>query len=440
MLAAALVVPELSLGAGELGGGEGRADPTKPAARRGQSSFKPAQGLASPGLEGVSYTPMIDLGAVRARARAAVPAVAVGRGTSDLPAGGNSVSAGDSDSIMAAPALIPPAPMPAPLAVPSGTLPGISSEPDARGEGGAVDLTLPVVAAGRAPLLLPPSAAPAAILEPLAAMPLVTADLVEEPPALVAFAPAQQTALRGPTALRAAATGVTPAEAAPLVARPAASGTAAPAGGSGGRGVVEQLSPARIAAAREAPALAPAPVRAAAPVAGKVMAAAPAAARTAPPPPPVPARTSAPAAAAPVAPRPAPALTAPPAAAPARIAALDIKSQLLTRVDGRTAGTLDFQQTAAGLKVRLGSVVEVLADRYDAAQLARIRTSSAGNAWLSLAELQAQGVPISYDPVYDEFNIGKVDTRPKAARKVHMDQISTPERGAGATAAPQVQR
>jgi hypothetical protein len=133
-----------------------------------------------------------------------------------------------------------------------------------------------------------------------------------------------------------------------------------------------------------------------------------------------------------------PALAAPPAAS--KPVQLDSTSRLLTRVDGKTAGAVDFQQTPTGLKVRLGSIVEVLADRYDSAQLARIRTSSAGNAYLSLAELQAQGVPISYDPVYDEFNVGLTDTRPKAARKVHMDQISTPERGLGATGMDQVRR
>lgn len=118
----------------------------------------------------------------------------------------------------------------------------------------------------------------------------------------------------------------------------------------------------------------------------------------------------------------------------------EVKSQLITRVDGKTAGAVDFQQTPAGLTVRLGSIVDVLADRYDAAQLARIRGSAAGNAYVSLVALQAQGIPISYDPVYDEFNVGLADTRPKAARKVHMDQISTPERGAGATGMEQVRR
>lgn len=120
--------------------------------------------------------------------------------------------------------------------------------------------------------------------------------------------------------------------------------------------------------------------------------------------------------------------------------ALDIRSQLTTRIDGKAAGKVDFQQTTTGLAVRLGSIVELLGDRYDAAQIARIRASAAGDVYLPLSQLQAQGIPISYDPVYDEFNVGLVDTRPKAARKVHMDQISAPERGLGSTGMDQVPR
>lgn len=131
-----------------------------------------------------------------------------------------------------------------------------------------------------------------------------------------------------------------------------------------------------------------------------------------------------------------------PATAAGRVDALrvDVKSQLLARIDGKSAGKIDFRQTDAGLQVRLGSIADLLGDRYDAAQLARIRASSASNVYISLAELQAQGIPISYDPVYDEFNVGTLDTRPKARMKVHMDQISTPERGLGSTAMEQVRR
>jgi hypothetical protein len=120
--------------------------------------------------------------------------------------------------------------------------------------------------------------------------------------------------------------------------------------------------------------------------------------------------------------------------------ALDIRSQLTPRIDGKAAGKVDFQQTATGLAVRRGSIVELLGDRYDAGQIARIRASAAGDVYLPLAELQAQGIPISYDPVYDEFNVGLVDTRPKAVRKVDMDQISAPERGIGSTGIDQVRR
>ena len=132
----------------------------------------------------------------------------------------------------------------------------------------------------------------------------------------------------------------------------------------------------------------------------------------------------------------------PPASVAGRADALrvDVRSQLLTRIDGKTAGKVDFQQTDAGLQVRLGSIVDLLGDRYGAAQIARIRASSASNVYLPLAQLQAQGIPISYDPVYDEFNVGTTDARPKARLKVHMDQITTPERGLGSTAVEQVRR
>ncbi len=129
-----------------------------------------------------------------------------------------------------------------------------------------------------------------------------------------------------------------------------------------------------------------------------------------------------------------------PAFAPGGTSAINIASQLVTRIDGKAAGVVDFQQTATGLAVRLGSLAQVLSDRFTPAEIARIEASSASNTYLSLGQLQAQGIPISYDPVYDEFNVGLTDTRPAAARKVHIDQISTPERGLGSTGIDQARR
>ena len=191
------------------------------------------------------------------------------------------------------------------------------------------------------------------------------------------------------------------------------------------------------------------PVRAAVSAAAAVV---PPAVAVPPATPPVARRAPAPARAAPVA-APAQAPVAklvplPPAKPPLAIPGLgangtfpiDGQTQLVTRVDGKAAGKLDFQQAATGLLVRVGSIVELLGDRFEPAQLAWIKASAASDAYLPLAALQAQGIPISYDPVYDEFNVGLTDTRPKAARKAHMDQISAPERGLGSTAIEQVRR
>ena len=102
-----------------------------------------------------------------------------------------------------------------------------------------------------------------------------------------------------------------------------------------------------------------------------------------------------------------------------------IQSQLLTRIGNKALGKIDFQQSSTGLEVRLGSLVELLGDRYEPQQVERIMASSAKDLYIPLAQLQAEGIPLSYDPVNDEFNLGLVDTRPKAARKVHIDQRGT---------------
>jgi Meckel syndrome type 1 protein len=251
-------------------------------------------------------------------------------------------------------------------------------------------------------------------------------------PAPRAMAPATNIAPSGTSDRIAAATPLARPAAPLAVAAPVAAAAPAP---------VRSGSAAPVAAPRvAAPAAPSAPVRAAAPAfaAPRPKPATPPAAA------PAPARAAAPAAPAPAAalvplPQTKPQQAAPGARQPGAYQ-IDVKSQLITRVDGKMAGQVDFRQTSAGLQVRLGSIVELLGDRYDPAQIARIKASSASELYLPLAQLQAQGIPISYDPVYDEFNVGLVDTRPKAARKVHMDQISAPERGLGSTGIDQVRR
>jgi hypothetical protein len=73
MVMAALALPEFSVGAGDLGGGEGLSDPPEPAAGRGQARVKRGSETVKPGLAGVRYAPILDLGTDPVRAAAAVP-------------------------------------------------------------------------------------------------------------------------------------------------------------------------------------------------------------------------------------------------------------------------------------------------------------------------------------------------------------------------------
>jgi hypothetical protein len=347
-MVAALAVPEFSVGAGDLGGGEGFDDPREPASVRKATRARPQDPTLSPALAGMRPVPALDLGTAGASAVVA-PRKAVQSLAEAGPAPAGEVTIASLPELMPAPSVVPARPAP-----------------------------------------------------PVAASPVTATSAAATPSASVLAERAARPSMPAPAANAVRLS---------VPAKPLAPG----------RSKVEQRTAAPSQPAVAPPSLAaPVPVRAAPAAAAAAAAAAPAAPAVA------------------AAPRPNPAIAAAVVPAARYPAGIDIASRLTTRVDGMAAGAVEFQQTATGLKVRVGSIVEVLAERYDADQLARIRASAAGNAYLSLAELQASGIPISYDPVYDEFNIGLTDTRPTAARKVHMDQISAPERGIGATGMEQL--
>lgn len=424
---AALTVPEFSVGAGDLADVTGFDDRPEPAARPQIQRVRLAPTTASPALAGVRYAPILELDrdAVRpapmiaarsdAPAPAAEPPLAKTRPEPSLP-----LSAQE-----AAPDFIAPPPV-APMT------------PGAEAPEAVVPASWPVEPV--AAMAVIPEAAPVppalfpAIVEAPSQPQIDTAEAAPLPPVPMPGPVPVPVPVPGSPAAVPVVRSVAPAPA----AAPAPAGLATPIARVEqarpvAHAMTEQTAPARIAAAPSAMAATIVPVAVVAvPLPAPAPSPEPAASA------PLPASLPEQPAAAMALPRPSsPALAAPVASLPAMPA---VTARLLTRVDGKTAGAVDFQQTPAGLKVRLGSIVEVLADRYDSSQLARIRASSAGDQYLSLAELQAQGVPISYDPVYDEFNVGLTDTRPKAARKVHMDQISTPERGLGAIGMEQIRR
>ncbi len=496
-----LTLPELSAGAGDPAGGKRLDDAprvpvaagvaARPLAVHADGTFRPLP------LRDLRYAPVLDLDLFPTLAGATVVPETAAALSAPAGLGGEQVVAAPSLPLAEPAPQIAPSPRPAtmrqPVAMAAASEPALAraeviAEPTAApaAVGGAERGKMYALAlkalAERAPSAVPePPRGDLAV--PLPAAPALPAGLGEAeavtaaiatpapnlavspaPVAVAAAAPLAQVSIPiTPVAASAVAELTVPARAASTSAAvPAPLSAAARAADETARLALVTPAPATALTARSAPAVAVPQARVASaaaapatsPPAQRVAVAAVAAAtapRPAAPVPPAPAAPPArPAAARPAAPAPATdAAAIAPAPRPARpqpgtasaiIAQIDSKAQLLTRVDGKTAGAVDFQQTATGLKVRLGSIVEVLADRYDPAQLARIRGSAAGQAWLSLAELKAQGIPISYDSVYDEFNIGLVDTRPKDARKVHMDQITAPERGIGSTGIAQVPR
>lgn len=111
--------------------------------------------------------------------------------------------------------------------------------------------------------------------------------------------------------------------------------------------------------------------------------------------------------------------------------ALDIvsKSRLAARVNGVRTGSVDFQQLEGTIAIKLRSVLDLLHDRYNEDEYQALRGAQAIDTYVPLAQLQGAGIPIDYNPVYDEieFDIDYQDA-PEAA-KVQVEQIGAPTVG-----------
>lgn len=438
---AALTVPEFSVGAGDLGGAKGREKPLEPSAGARQAPGKLIPNAAKAPLAGVRYGTLLDISS--------------GVTTPATPARIADVTqpAINADGLM--PALVGM----------SATRPGLERS-DTRRAAAAARTGLDQAAAYAATVLeaqdLVPGrrvetalAAAAKPLAPPASKPSLTTAAIYAAAALEKFA--EPATLRPEVTFKHEGEAVALAEPAlpEIIDAPVAFAASVPEALAAAPGLADEgereaalvSPPAATQTIAELASLA-APVTSAVPQVVPQPAPAglgePGALAAAPAPLPaaaalVASRPAPPAAA--LAPLPKPTFAAPPLGiGKSGPQAFEINAKLLTRVDGKAVGTVDFQQTTTGLAVRLGSIVDLLSDRYDAGEIARIKASAASSIYIPLAELQAQGIPISYDPVYDEFNVGQTDTRPTAARKVHMDQISTPERGLNTTAMDQIRR
>jgi hypothetical protein len=120
--------------------------------------------------------------------------------------------------------------------------------------------------------------------------------------------------------------------------------------------------------------------------------------------------------------------------------ALMAKTSLDARVNGVLVGSVDFQQLDGTIAVGLRSVTDLLRDRFSASELSAIDGSAAADSFVPLSQMQAAGIPIRYNPAYDEIEFGiDYEDAPNAA-KVQMEQIGGSTLGSERAGIDQIHR
>lgn len=72
-------------------------------------------------------------------------------------------------------------------------------------------------------------------------------------------------------------------------------------------------------------------------------------------------------------------------------------------VSGSPAGELEFSDESQILSVRLGSLLNLICERFEPGEFERLSQSSAASEFVAVEILAAMGIPLRYDPVYDEL-------------------------------------
>jgi len=116
------------------------------------------------------------------------------------------------------------------------------------------------------------------------------------------------------------------------------------------------------------------------------------------------------------------------------------KAQMDARVNGVLTGNVDFEQRDGTIAIRLRSVANVMREQFSRTELGQILGGSSIDRFVTLEELQAAGIPINYNPAYDEVEFGIDYQDAPNAKKVQVDQISVAPQGAELTAIEQIPR
>lgn len=117
-----------------------------------------------------------------------------------------------------------------------------------------------------------------------------------------------------------------------------------------------------------------------------------------------------------------------------------VQDRLVARIGGLEAGSVEFIQTDGTISVKLGSLLELVSARVPASELEHLSSSPALDEFLSIEKLQSAGLPIEYDPVYDEFKLGGKSEPSGNQMKSHIDQIGTPQESTSRTNMDQISK
>lgn len=116
------------------------------------------------------------------------------------------------------------------------------------------------------------------------------------------------------------------------------------------------------------------------------------------------------------------------------------KTKLDARVNGVLTGSVDFRQLDGTIAIRLRSIANMMRERFSKTELSHIMNGQAIDSFVPLAQLQAAGIPVNYNPAYDEVEFGIDYQDAPNAKKVHVDQISVAPIGPELTAIEQIPR
>lgn len=81
-------------------------------------------------------------------------------------------------------------------------------------------------------------------------------------------------------------------------------------------------------------------------------------------------------------------------------------TEMTVRIGEQAIGKVAFRTSeTGGIDVQLSGLLDLVADRLPADEFARLRNSQAADSFVGAEQLQAVGLTLRYDPVYDELRL-----------------------------------